>query len=54
MWTLAGVGVSLLGIVFSGVAGLGKEKEITDEQKRATVAEFSSAKACSSRAFAGC
>ncbi len=40
-WTLVGVGVSLLGIVFSGAAGLGKEKDITDEQKRETVAEFS-------------
>lgn len=40
-WTLVGVGVSLLGIVFSGAAGLGKEKDITDEQKRESVAEFS-------------
>jgi L-rhamnose-H+ transport protein len=40
-WTLAGVGVSLLGIVFSGAAGLGKERDLTTEQKAATVGEFS-------------
>lgn len=38
--TLAGCAICLLGIAISGVAGVGKERELTDEQKRATVSEF--------------
>jgi L-rhamnose-H+ transport protein len=37
---LGGVLACLLGIAFSGAAGMSKEKEMTDEQKRAAVAEF--------------
>lgn len=38
--TLAGVVVCLLGIAVCGKAGILKEREMTDEQKRATIAEF--------------
>jgi L-rhamnose-H+ transport protein len=38
--TLAGVGVCLLGIVFAGLAGLSKEKELSAEQKTAAIKEF--------------
>lgn len=38
--TLAGVFVSLLGIVFVGLAGKSKEDELPDEVKKAAVAEF--------------
>lgn len=37
---LAGVAVCLLGMAFSGAAGMSKESELSDEQKKATVAEF--------------
>jgi L-rhamnose-H+ transport protein len=37
---LAGVGVCLLGIVFAGAAGMSKEKEMSDEQKRRSIKEF--------------
>jgi L-rhamnose-H+ transport protein len=39
-WTLLGVAISLLGIAFSGAAGLGKERDLSDEKKRETVKEF--------------
>jgi L-rhamnose-H+ transport protein len=38
--TLAGVAVCALGIGVSALAGLQKERELSDEQKRASVAEF--------------
>ena len=38
--TLAGVGVCLAGIAVCGWAGILKERELSDEAKRATVAEF--------------
>jgi L-rhamnose-H+ transport protein len=38
---LAGVVVCLLGIVLSGVAGMGKERELPDKEKKASVHEFS-------------
>jgi L-rhamnose-H+ transport protein len=38
--TLAGVGVALLGIIVTGAAGMSKERELSDEQKKAAVAEF--------------
>jgi L-rhamnose-H+ transport protein len=38
--TLVGVGVALLGIVTTGAAGMSKERELSEEQKKATVAEF--------------
>jgi L-rhamnose-H+ transport protein len=37
---LGGVLGSLIGIAFSGAAGMSKEQELTDQQKRAAVAEF--------------
>jgi len=38
--TLAGVGVCLAGIAVCGWAGIAKERELTDTQKRETVGEF--------------
>jgi L-rhamnose-H+ transport protein len=38
--TLAGVAVCALGIAVSALAGLQKERELTDEQKKASVKEF--------------
>ena len=37
---LAGVGVCLAGIALCGLAGIAKEKELTDKEKRETIAEF--------------
>jgi L-rhamnose-H+ transport protein len=37
---LTGVGVCLAGIAICGLAGMSKERELTDEQKRESVAEF--------------
>jgi L-rhamnose-H+ transport protein len=38
---LAGVGVCLAGIALCGYAGIRKERELTDEQKRETIKEYS-------------
>jgi L-rhamnose-H+ transport protein len=37
---LIGVGVCLLGIVFGGAAGISKERELSSEQKQASIKEF--------------
>jgi len=37
---LGGVVVCLLGIAFAGAAGISKEREMSDEQKRASIKEF--------------
>src|SRR6202047_3475565 len=37
---LAGVGICLFGIVFAGAAGVSKEREMSEEQKRASIKEF--------------
>src|SRR5438309_481251 len=37
---LAGVAVCLLGIAFAGAAGVSKEREMSSEQKRASIKEF--------------
>jgi len=37
---LFGVAVCMLGIVFAGSAGISKEKEMSDEQKKAAIKEF--------------
>ena len=37
---LAGVGICMLGIVFAGAAGVSKERELSDEQKREAIKEF--------------
>jgi L-rhamnose-H+ transport protein len=41
---LVGAGVAVLGIVVMGAAGVSKERELSDEQKKAAVADFSFAK----------
>jgi L-rhamnose-H+ transport protein len=38
---MGGVGVCLLGIVISGLAGVAKEKEVPDKDKQASIREFS-------------
>ncbi len=38
--TLVGVGISLVGIVVTGAAGMSKERELSEAQKKASVAEF--------------
>jgi len=50
---LAGVGICLLGIVFAGAAGMSKEKEMSDEQKRAAIKEFSLKKGLLVATFSG-
>ena len=37
---LIGVGICLLGILFAGAAGISKEKELSDQQKLASIREF--------------
>jgi L-rhamnose-H+ transport protein len=37
---LAGVGICMLGIVFAGMAGVSKEREMSEAQKRISVKEF--------------
>jgi L-rhamnose-H+ transport protein len=37
---LAGVAVCMLGIVFAGAAGMSKEKEMSEEQKKSAIKEF--------------
>lgn len=50
---LAGVGVSLLGIVVTGMAGMSKERELSEEQKKAAIAEFDFKKGVFVALFAG-
>jgi L-rhamnose-H+ transport protein len=50
---LAGVGICLLGIVFAGAAGMSKEKEMSEEQKRASIKEFSLKKGLLVATFSG-
>lgn len=50
---LVGVAVCLLGIALCGWAGMSKERELSDEQKKAGVKEFSFAKGLFVAAFAG-
>jgi L-rhamnose-H+ transport protein len=51
--TLFGVFVCLLGIVFAGIAGQTKEKEMPQEQKRATIQEFNFRKGILVATFSG-
>jgi L-rhamnose-H+ transport protein len=50
---LAGLGVCLLGICVSGMAGAAKQRELSDEQKRSTVAEFDLTKGLMVALFCG-
>jgi len=56
--TLGGVALSLVGIVFVGLAGKSKEAELPEEEKKKAVAEFNFKKgivvACISGIFSGC
>jgi len=50
---LLGVAVCLAGIVVSGMAGMSKERELTAEQKQATIKEFSFVKGLLVATFSG-
>jgi L-rhamnose-H+ transport protein len=50
---LAGVGICLLGIVFAGAAGMSKEKEMSEVQKRASIKEFNLKKGLLVATFSG-
>ncbi len=50
---LCGVGVCLLGIAFAGAAGVSKEHEMSNEQKRASIKEFSLKKGLLVATFSG-
>jgi L-rhamnose-H+ transport protein len=50
---LTGVVICLLGILVAGAAGLSKEREMTDEQKRASIKEFSLKKGLLVATFSG-
>lgn len=51
--TLLGVFVCLAGIAVTGLAGMNKEKELSDEQKKAAVAEFNFTKGFFVATFSG-
>ena len=50
---LAGVGICLMGIVFAGMAGMSKEKEMSEAQKRASIKEFDLKKGLLVATFSG-
>jgi len=50
---LAGVAVCLLGIAFAGAAGVSKEREMSSEQKRASIKEFDLKKGLLVATFSG-
>ena len=50
---LLGVAVCLLGIAFAGAAGVSKEKEMSDAQKRASIKEFNLRKGLVVATFSG-
>jgi L-rhamnose-H+ transport protein len=50
---LVGVGICLLGIVFAGMAGMSKEKEMSEQQKRASIKEFNLKKGLLVATFSG-
>jgi L-rhamnose-H+ transport protein len=50
---LSGVGVCLAGIAVSGLAGMSKERELPDEEKKKTVKEFHFAKGMAVAVFSG-
>jgi L-rhamnose-H+ transport protein len=50
---LCGVGACLLGIAFAGAAGVSKEREMSEEQKRASIKEFALKKGLLVATFSG-
>jgi len=50
---LVGVGICLLGIFFAGMAGMSKEKEMSEQQKRASIKEFNLKKGLLVATFSG-
>ena len=50
---LAGVAVCLFGIAFAGTAGIFKEREVSDEQKRSSIKEFDLRKGLLVATFSG-
>ena len=50
---LAGVGICMLGIVFAGAAGMSKEKEMSEEQKKAAIKEFNLKRGLAVATFSG-
>jgi L-rhamnose-H+ transport protein len=50
---LVGVGICMLGIVFAGAAGTMKEREMSEEQKRASIKEFDLKKGLLVATFSG-
>jgi L-rhamnose-H+ transport protein len=51
--TLAGVGICLLGIGIAALAGLAKEREMSDEEKKKTIGEFNFKKGILVATFSG-
>lgn len=51
--TLGGLGMCLVGITLCGKAGMAKERELSDEAKKATIAEFSFVKGMWVAVFSG-
>jgi L-rhamnose-H+ transport protein len=51
--TIAGVGVCLLGIAIAAYAGLTKERQLPEAEKRATIREFAFAKGIAVATFSG-
>jgi len=50
---LIGIVVCMLGIAFTGVAGMSKEREMTEEQKKASIKEFNFGKGILVATFSG-
>lgn len=50
---LAGIGLCMLGIAISGAAGMSKEREMTDAQKKAVIKEFNFTKGILIATFSG-
>jgi L-rhamnose-H+ transport protein len=53
LWVLAGVAVCLAGICLAGVAGMSKEGDLSEEQKRAAIKEFNLKKGILVATFSG-
>lgn len=52
-WTLAGVGFCLIGIAISGLAGMSRERELPEEQKKQVIREFNFWKGLGVAVFSG-